>query len=127
MSGIIAISFASCDSDIDPVYVHPADDISLGGATGDVILNPNSPQALAMTIYWSGDGQLALSDTLLQAPLNAADETIQLSKDEQFSTTIDLSVEKGVRSRQFLCEELNSLLGRLGYTADEKAPLYIRI
>ncbi len=127
LSGIIAISFASCDSDIDPVYVHPADDISLGGATGDVILNPNSPQALAMTIYWSGDGQLALSDTLLQAPLNAADETIQLSKDEQFSTTIDLSVEKGVRSRQFLCEELNSLLGRLGYTADEKAPLYIRI
>lgn len=127
LSGIIAINFASCDSDIDPVYVRPAGDISLGGATGEVILNPNNPQSLAMTIYWSGDGQLALSDTLLQAPLNAADETIQLSKDEQFSTTIDLSVEKGVRSRQFLCEELNSLLGRLGYTAEEKAPLYIRI
>src|SRR3712207_7943126 len=73
-----------------------------------------------MTIYWSGDGELALSNPLLQAPLNAADETIQLSKDEDFSTTIDLSVEKGVRSRQFLCEELNSLLGRLGYIADEK-------
>ncbi len=54
-------------------------------------------------------------------------ETIQLSRDEQFSNVIDLSVDKGVRSRQFLCEELNSLLGRLGYIADEKSPLYIRI
>lgn len=127
LSGFITISFASCNSDIDTVYVNPSNDISLGGATGDIILSPNNPQSLAMTIYWSGDGELALSNPLLQAPLNAADETIQLSKDEDFSTTIDLSVEKGVRSRQFLCEELNSLLGRLGYIADEKAPLYIRI
>ena len=127
LSGITAFGFASCDSDIDPMYVLPSDDMTLGGATGDIILTPDNPQALAMTIYWSGDGQLALSDTLLQAPVNAAEETIQLSTDEQFSSTIDLSVEKGVRSRQFLCEELNSLLGRLGYTADEKAPLFIRV
>lgn len=127
LSGIVTLGFASCDSDIDPVYVLPSDNIKLEGARGDIILTPDNPQALAMTIYWNGNGQLALSDTLLQAPVNAAVETIQLSKDEQFSVTLDLSVEKGVRSRQFLCEELNSLLGRLGYTADEKAPLYIRI
>ncbi len=127
LSGILAISFASCDSDIDPVYVLPSDDISLGGASRDIILTPDNPQALAMTIYWSGDGQITLSDTLLQAPINAAEETIQLSRDEQFSNIIELSVEKGVRSRQFLCEELNSLLGRLGYADDEKSPLYIRI
>lgn len=127
LSGIVTLGFASCDSDIDPVYVLPSDNIELEGARGDVILTPDNPQALAMTIYWNGNGQLALSDTLLQVPVNAAVETIQLSKDEQFSATLDLSVEKGVRSRQFLCEELNSLLGRLGYTADEKAPLYIRI
>lgn len=127
LSGIVAFGLSSCDSDIDPVYVQPSDEISLGGASGDIVLTPDNPQALAMTIYWSGDGNLALSDTLLQAPVNAADETIQLSKDESFSSTIDLSVEKGVRSHQFLCEELNSLLGRLGYEAEEKAPLYIRI
>ncbi len=127
LSGIIAFGLVSCDSDIDPVYVLPSDAISLGGASGDIILTPDNPLALAMTLYWSGDGQLALSDTLLQAPVNAAEETIQLSKDEQFTSVLDLSVEKGVRSRQFLSEELNSLLGRLGYNADEKAPLYIRI
>lgn len=127
LSGITALSLASCDSDIEPVYVLPSDQMTLGGATGDIILTPDNPQALALSIYWSGDGQLALSDTLLQAPVNAAEETIQLSPDEQFSTVIDLNVEKGVRSRQFLCGELNSLLGRLGYIADEKAPLFIRI
>ncbi len=127
LSGIVTFCLISCDSDIDPVYVQPSDEVSLGGASGDIVLTPDNPQALAMTIYWSGDGKLTLSDTLLQAPVNAADETIQLSKDESFTTTIDLSVEKGVRSRQFLCEELNSLLGRLGYEAEEKAPLYIRI
>lgn len=125
--GGIALGMAACDSDIDPVYVLPADDIELGGATGEVILSPNNPQALAMTIYWSGDGTIALTDTLLQAPVNAAEETIQLSKDENFSQPLDISVEKGVRSRQFLCEELNALLGRLGYEADDKAPLFIRI
>lgn len=127
LSVIMALNLVSCDSDIDPVYVLPTDTISLGGASGDIVLTPDNPQALAMTIYWSGDGRIALSDTLLQAPINASVETIQLSRDEQFSNVIDLSVDKGVRSRQFLCEELNSLLGRLGYIADEKSPLYIRI
>lgn len=127
LSGVMTVCLAACDSDIEPVYVLPSDAISLGGASGDIILTPDNPQALAMTIYWSGDGLIALSDTLLKAPINAAEETIQLSDNEQFSNTIDLSVEKGIRSRQFLSEELNSLLGRLGYSADEKSPLYIRI
>lgn len=127
MPGAFIMGLASCDSDIEPVYVIPSDDITLGGASEEIILSANNPQALAMTIYWSGDGQLSLDNTLLQAPVNAAEETIQLSKDDQFLSPIDISVEKGVRSKQFLSEELNSLLGRLGYTADEKAPLYIRV
>lgn len=126
-TAMAVLCLTACDSDIEPVYVNPADDISLAGASTDVILTPDNPQALAMTIYWSGDGQLSLSDNTLQAPVNAADETIQLSDNEEFTNTIDLSVEKGVRSRQFLCEELNSLLGRLGYEAEHTAPLYIRI
>lgn len=127
MSGILTFSLASCDSDMNLVFVHPSDDISLAGASGEIILSPDNPQALAMTLYWSGDGYISLSDTLLQAPVNAAVETIQLSKDESFSSPLDVSVDKGVRSRQFLCEELNSLLGRLDFESEVKAPLYIRI
>ena len=69
LSGIVTFGLVSCDSDIDPVYVQPSDEVSLGGASGDIVLTPDNPQALAMTIYWSGDGKLTLSDTLLQAPV----------------------------------------------------------
>jgi hypothetical protein len=124
---ITTIGLASCRSDIDPVYIDLPDGMTLSGASGDIILSPANPQALAMTIYWSGDGRLSLSDMLLQAPINAALETIELSRDGQFSTPTELSVEKGIRSRQFLSGELNALLERMGYVADEKSPLYIRI
>lgn len=125
--GLICCGAAGCSSDITPVYVDPSDAIVLGGDTGEIILSPDNPTALALTVYWSGDGELSLSDGQLQAPVNAAEETLQLSRTEDFSETVDLSPEKGVRSRQFLSEELNSLLGRLGFAADEKAPLYLRV
>lgn len=124
---IAATLLASCNSDIDPVYVLPTDPVELNGATGDIILTPDNPQALVMTIYWSGDGRLTLSDDNLQAPVNAAETTIQLSADETFSSSFDIAVDKGVTSRQFLSDEFNSLLGRMGYVADQKAPLWIRV
>lgn len=124
---IAATLLASCNSDIDPVYVLPTDPVELNGATGDIILTPDNPQALVMTIYWSGDGRLTLSDDDLQAPVNAAETTIQLSADETFSSPFDIAVDKGVTSRQFLSDEFNSLLGRMGYVADQKAPLWIRV
>lgn len=127
MSAVGAMLFSSCDSDIDPVYVLPGESAELAGATSEIVLTPNNPKALALTVYWSGSGRLTLSDTLLQAPVNAAETTIQLSKDEAFSSLLDVAVGKGIYSRQFLSEELNSLLGRLDYQADEKAPLWIRV
>lgn len=127
LSAIAATGITSCDSDADRVYVQTPGDINLDGASAEVILRPDNPQALALTLYWSGDGKLTLDNNLLQAPVNAAVETIQLSKDESFTSPLDLSVEKGVRSRQFLAEELNSLLGRLDFPAEQLSPLYIRI
>ena len=61
LSALAALSLTSCDSDMDLVYVNPADDISLGGANGDIILSSEHPSALALTIYWSGDGILTLT------------------------------------------------------------------
>lgn len=126
VSAVAAISFASCDSNIEPVYVLAGEPAELAGATNEIILTPDNPQALALTVYWSGNGRLALSDTLLQAPVNAAETMIQLSKDETFSSSLEIVVDKGAHSRQFLCEELNSLLGRLGYNEAEKTSLWIR-
>ena len=43
LPAIAALGFSACESDIDPVYVLPADDVTLSGATGDVILSPGNP------------------------------------------------------------------------------------
>lgn len=124
---MLSLCLGACESDIDPVYVNPADGIELGGASDPIILSADRPQALAMTLYWSGDGQLTLSDPQLQVPVDAAVETIQLSADADFTSPLDISVEKGVRQRQFLTDELNALLGRLDFPAEQATPLYIRI
>ena len=127
LSAVMTVATTSCDSDIDPVYVLSGNSMELMGGPNEVILTPDNPQALALTVYWSGDGRLALSDTLLQAPVNVAEITIQFSKDEHFTAPLNIAVDKNIHSRQFLCEELNSLLDRLGYEANEKAPLWIRM
>lgn len=126
-AAVVCLGLASCNSDLSQIFVSPQDDITLGGASADIVLSAENPQALALTLYWSGDGRLQLSDTLVQAPVNAAVETIQLSADADFTSPLDVSVDKGVRMRQFLSGELNGLLGRLGFEADVKSPLYIRI
>lgn len=127
IAGMLSLCLGACDSDIEPVYVNPADGIELGGASDPIILRADRPEALAMTLYWSGDGRLTLSDPQLQAPVDAAVETIQLSADADFTSPLDISVEKGVRQRQFLTDELNALLGRLDFPAEQATPLYIRI
>ena len=127
IAGMLSLCLGACDSDIEPVYVNPADGIELGGASDPIILRADRPEALAMTLYWSGDGRLTLSDPQLQAPVDAAVETIQLSAEADFTSPLDISVEKGVRQHQFLTEELNALLGRLDFPAEQATPLYIRI
>lgn len=127
IAGMLSLCLGACESDIEPVYVNPADGIELGGASDPIILRADRPEALAMTLYWSGDGRLTLSDPQLQAPVDAAVETIQLSADADFTSPLDISVEKGVRQHQFLTDELNALLGRLDFPAEQATPLYIRI
>lgn len=117
----------ACNSDQDLAYLLGGDPTELAGGPQEIILTPDNPNALALTIYWSGDGRLTLNNEALQAPVNATENTIQFSADEQFSSPLDIVTEKGERSRQFLSEELNSLLGRMGYTAGHTAPLWIRV
>lgn len=124
---IAVVGLTSCNSDLDKTYVLNDEDITLAGASKSIILSADNPDALALTLYWSGDGHLTLNDTLVQAPVNAAETTIQFSSDEDFSSPLDITVDKGVYSRQFLCEEFNSLLGRLNYEADVLSPLWIRV
>lgn len=122
-----AAAIAGCDSDIDPVYVQPSDPTQLSSATGTIVLSPDNSQSLVLTLYWTNDGYLTLDNPKLQAPINAAELTIQFSTDENFTSTIDIALDKGQLERQFLGDELNSLLGRLGLEPDQPTSVWVRI
>ena len=117
----------SCSSDIEKVYVNTDNDLKLSGASDDIILSAENPQALSMTLYWDYDKNIATSNPSVQAPVNASELTLQFSAYEDFKTTLDIPVNKEHNSVQFLCEELNSYLIRLNYPAGEFSPLFIRL
>lgn len=108
---VLAASVWACSKDIEPVLNNQK--FTLGGTKDDVILLPEAENALALTLYWSGD--------------YAAEETIQFAADENFTRTLDIKVERGVRERQFLAAEINAMLGRLDFPGETLAPLYVRI
>lgn len=120
-------TFISCESDITKVYVDPRNDIKLYGGSEDIILKAENPEALALTLYWDFDFSLQTTDPELQAPINASDLTLQLSDSDNFSSVVELVVNKGDRSRQILCAELNAFLTRLNFSSEELSPLFIRI
>lgn len=122
MSGLIA-----CDSDIKPIYVYPSDEVTLGGADGDIILTADNPEALVLSLYWTGDGKLSLSNPNYSAPVNTAKQILQLSSDENFTNVVEITLDNDARSYQFLSQELNALLGRLGYEDGVLSPLWIRV
>lgn len=117
----------ACDSDLENIYVQPGSDMTLGGADGDIILSADHPDALVLTVYWTADGELTLDNPAYKAPVNAAEQTLQLASDADFSSPLDIAVDADTRSRQFLNDELNALLGRLDFVPNISAPLYIRV
>lgn len=117
----------SCNSDIEKVYVNTDNELRLSGATDDIVLKAENPLALSMTLYWDYDRSIPTDNPDVQAPLNAAELTLQFSNTDDFQTTIEIPVDKEKNSVQFLCEELNSYLMRLNYPAGEFTPLFIRM
>ena len=117
----------SCSSDIEKVYVNADSELTLSGATSDIILRPENPRALSMTLYWDYDPYIMTSNPGVQAPVNASELTLQFSPAEDFQTTVEIPVDKEKNSVQLLSEELNSYLMRLNYPAGEFTPLFIRM
>ena len=124
---MMMLAVASCNSDMDEVYVLPVPDVSLSGASEDIELNDDNAESLALSLNWSGDGKLSLSDPDYKAPVNAAAEFIEFSKTEDFSTPYSIATENGVRTKQYTGTEFNAVLKQLVFPIGEKLPLYIRI
>lgn len=121
-----AAMLTSCENDATIIYTSGGDDLTLNGG-GDIVLDANNLDALALTLYWNDNGTIATSDVKVAAPQYAVTNTLQFSSTQDFATTVDLIMENGVYSKQFNHKELNNILGRLGYAGGVKAPLYIRI
>lgn len=117
----------SCDKDGDTIYTDGPDRAEISGVASDIVLDKDHLQSLALTIYWNENGRISLSDPLVAAPEGAASNTVQFSTDPEFATVVDDNVESGLYYRQYTCEALNNLVGRLGLEGGVKGTVYIRI
>lgn len=124
---VLTMMATACDSDMDKVYMLPEDPVELGGATQDIVLNEDTPDALVMTLYWSGDGKIKLSDDNLQAPVNAAELTIEMADNDLFADMTQIAAGKGVYEYRFYSEAFNKQLMDMGYAPGVSAPLWIRV
>lgn len=124
---LLTLSLAACESDMDRVYMSPEDPVLLAGANQDIVLNEETPEALVMTVYWSGDGRIRLSDDNLQAPVNAAELTIELADNDRFADLTQVPVGKGVYEYSFFSEEFNKLVTAMGYAPGVSNPLWVRV
>ena len=123
----VALIAASCDKDGDFLTVTGAGNVALSGNGGDIVLNYNQVDDLALTVYWSDNGEISLSNPLVAAPENASVNTVQFSATEDFATVSEQEADAGEFSMQFTHFELNSILNWLDFEPGVKAPLYIRV
>lgn len=124
---MMAVALTACDSDMTKVYMYPEEPVVLNGATQDIVLSEETPQALVLTVYWSGDGKIKLSDDRLQAPVDVAELTIELADNESFADATDVNVGKGIYEYRFFSEDFNKLVTGMGYAPGVSTPLWIRV
>lgn len=117
----------SCDKDGDMIYTDGPDKAEVSGVASEIVLDKDHLQSLALTLYWNENGKISLSNPLVAAPDGSAANTVQFSADPEFATVVDDNVESGVYYRQYTCESLNNLVGRLGLEGGVKGTVYIRV
>lgn len=127
LTAVSGCALMSCDNDGDTIYISEPDDIVIGGSNSDIVLSADALDALALTLYWNDNGTLSTSDVRVDVPVNATQNTIELSSVANFSSFTEIAINAGIYEYQFICRELNGLLTKLGFVPGEKAPLYIRV
>ena len=124
---LVALIAAACDNDGEILTTAGADAVTLNGETTDIVLDYDNADDIALTIYWSDNGTITLSNPSYSAPENATTNTVQFSASEDFETVYEDLAESGVFEAQYTVSALNSILSRLSFEPDESAPLYIRV
>ncbi|MCI1778694.1 MAG: DUF5114 domain-containing protein [Bacteroidales bacterium] len=120
--------FASCSNDGEKLTT--AFNAVVAGSTSDesIVLKVENSSDLALSLYWTDNGTLTLSDTSYRARNYAITNTVQFSASRDFSGTLrNEQMEDGVYSYQYTVKQLNTIVLALGFEKDVSAPLYIRI
>lgn len=123
----MAIAATGCDKDGDILYTNGPDRAELSSSASDIVLDKDHLQALALTVYWNENGDISLSDPRVEAPSAAASNTVQFAADPDFANMVEDNVEAGVYYRQYTCETLNNLVGRIGLEGGVTAKVYVRV
>lgn len=122
-----AAALTACDKDGDTIYTDGPDDTTLDSSATDIVLSLDHLQDLALTVYWNENGDIVLSDPLVEAPDKAVTNTLQFSTDETFATCYEDIMPAGVYYRQYTHEQLNNITSRLAMQGGVKADLYLRV
>lgn len=117
---------AACNNDGDLLATAGPADIALQGS-GDVVIDRDTPDALALRLSWNDNSVLVLNDPHAKAPRNATLNTVQFSSSPGFTPAIDQLADAGSTSLDISMDALNSIVGRLGFEGGVAAPLYIRM
>ncbi len=127
MTIAVCASLYGCNNDGHLLYITDTQEAILQGDGNAIILTHENDDALAMTVYWTDNGQLTLSDPRVEAPQNAYENTLQLSGNEDFSSILSFVMDNGVLYKQFTVKELNNAVMRLGFDGNQQKTLYIRL
>ena len=116
---LAAMTMTACsnDGDVDtnePPVVTPDKvlPVEISGS-GDVDIDKNNINGLALTLYWTDDSRLV--------------NTLQFAATSAFETPVEIQTAAGTTAMQFTAESLNALAGRVGLKNNVSSALYIRM
>ena len=116
---LAAMTMTACSSDSDngndndtPVTPEEVQPVELSGS-GDVVIDKNNINGLALTLFWTGNGNMV--------------NTLEFSGNNTFEAPIEVLTQPGTMAMQFTAESLNALAGRVGLKNNVASTLYIRV
>ena len=123
----LCAAFTSCEKDGDIIYATGAESAGIETSASEIVLDKAHLDALVLSVYWTGNGDITLSDPLVAAPSNAVTNVIQLSDTEDFGNVVEETLDGGVFSRQYTCRDLNNLVSRLGLEGGVRSDVFVRV
>lgn len=123
----IGMAAVSCDKDGDMLTINGKEDVTLGSASTEIVLDYNNLDALALTLNWDENGNLTLSNPAVALPDGVLTNSIEMSLSSDFNEAISTSVPDGQYYYQYTVEQLNSTMSRLGVEGGVRSEVFIRI